>query len=1080
MNPATMRLPLHLAGLLLGLLVLEGCADSERAAYIDTLGTAGSDSGAVDLCAAPREGCPCETPGSTVACGDVETKVDEYVSCSEGSRLCKSSGTWGNCSGSGAVRKTAASSGSRTLALGSAANCSAELRKCDPLCREVVDTGTGLTNLNEGLCSSSLGLTLCGQCGYAQATSTLTYSQLPTAPTNWQILSKGCGGDWQCTMDTHCVGGNCTAYADTCVNSGESPADLTLGRPCVGALDPASTYHIPVCNRGSRDTLSGGKIRIGVYSTATGHGCVPIAATDPPDKGYIEFELSNAPGRSIAPGRCVDVNAGNSVAVGLDLAGNRLLYVNYDGRVSDWNGCNNTNVFISPSTNSPASQCAPCTTLTCAQRNANTTLRGTIYDPAGRTVIPNATVYVPNSEVAQLLTASTVTCDTCESLISGTPIATTKADATGAFTLTNVPSDVPFPLVIQTGRWRRQFTVDPVPEGQIRFVGSCAALTDPAGNASGTCAVTAADTKDSVSATNHLRLPRTQRRCSAPNNCAGEGDIPRIALIMGDADPMQCLLRRIGVAKSEMTVPGGSGRVHLFNHNGMQMTGAGAQNGFGDGGLLSDKAKLSSYAALLAPCDYEHNKEWGSTVAKSYSSSAYRSGPTYNSPPNPTANETERGNVKDYVDAGGRLFTSHWLSMDFVHLNYSAPPLPKKSSIADERVSMLSPYSPTDSFAASASNAGLKWEYQAPAAYNTAAPVVHLFGRPIEAAYNTSDTGAYPYFNYTIRDSDLSTWATAAQASTTSGLLQFKSWSSLIHSVRPALGVTALATGNSTNASSLFTGTSAASTWKVPVPVGHSACVMGSVGAGCDNSRLWGDDHVALLQFDTPISATAADKCGRVVVAQSHVTKHHCTMPSGITPSDCAATNTDGGPCACMRLNSTTSNGWLRGCGDDAPDSDPSALYPLSSEELAFEYLLFSTTQCLGAVVPPTQDATLSPSTFRRTFQSNCGADEQVVWQIYSLQATIPAGTKISINAATADTEVDLSSAKSAFVTNLTQSTTGWTSSDHTLDYYFRNSLTPKDASRKWLAVDLTLTPNGVAAPTVLDWRVVFNCAQNQ
>ena len=54
------------------------------------------------------------------------------------------------------------------------------------------------------------------------------------------------------------------------------------------------------------------------------------------------------------------------------------------------------------------------------------------------------------------------------------------------------------------------------------------------------------------------RLPRNRT----------EGDIPLMAMVTGNVDALECVLRKIGIDNSEFTTPAGGGRVQLFVANG--------------------------------------------------------------------------------------------------------------------------------------------------------------------------------------------------------------------------------------------------------------------------------------------------------------------------------------------------------------------------------------------------------------------------------------------------------------------------------------------------------------------------------
>jgi hypothetical protein len=156
-----------------------------------------------------------------------------------------------------------------------------------------------------------------------------------------------------------------------------------------------------------------------------------------------------------------------------------------------------------------------------------TTLSGTVLDPAGIHPLYNALVYVPNNPNDPGLQPFPpgVTCDVCGATAAGNPLVTTYTAPDGTFTLSGVPVGPSIPLVVQLGRWRRQFTVN--------IASACAANSVAAGT---------------------LTMPKNHT----------EGDIPRIAILTGGFDPIECVLRKMGVQDSEFTDPGGAGHIQLY------------------------------------------------------------------------------------------------------------------------------------------------------------------------------------------------------------------------------------------------------------------------------------------------------------------------------------------------------------------------------------------------------------------------------------------------------------------------------------------------------------------------------------
>jgi hypothetical protein len=254
---------------------------------------------------------------------------------------------------------------------------------------------------------------------------------------------------------------------------------------------------------------------------------------------------------------------------------------------------------------------------------AQTTMSGTVYDPAGKVPLYNVVVYVPNAPLDPI--PEGVSCDKCSATLSGRPIATALTDAQGKFTLTGVPAGANVPLVMQVGKWRRQVTIPNV-----------------------TACVNTAITDIELT-----RLPRTKT----------EGNIPRIAITTGAADSLECLIRRIGIADSEFTADGGTGRVHLY-------AGGGGTNSFVTGGafapataLWSNPAKLAAYDITVLSCEGSTSK----FIAQKPQASI--------------------DNVANYANGGGRLFLSHlhyyWLQKRMPDFSSTAAYIGGLSPLAD-------------------------------------------------------------------------------------------------------------------------------------------------------------------------------------------------------------------------------------------------------------------------------------------------------------------------------------------------------------------------------------------------------------
>ncbi|HEY8039537.1 MAG TPA: carboxypeptidase regulatory-like domain-containing protein, partial [Polyangiaceae bacterium] len=176
----------------------------------------------------------------------------------------------------------------------------------------------------------------------------------------------------------------------------------------------------------------------------------------------------------------------------------------------------------------------PCVGLECqrvdcaAQGLPDTTVSGVVFDPAGQNPLYDVIVYIPNAPLAPLTAG--VTCDQCGVLASGSPISTALTGPSGKFLLADVPAGDGIPLVIQLGKWRRQLVIPNVAPCRDN------PMSDP----------------------RLMRLPAKQ----------SEGDMPQMAVATGGCDPFECLLRKIGIDRSEFTEAGGGGKVHLYQGTG--------------------------------------------------------------------------------------------------------------------------------------------------------------------------------------------------------------------------------------------------------------------------------------------------------------------------------------------------------------------------------------------------------------------------------------------------------------------------------------------------------------------------------
>ncbi len=251
--------------------------------------------------------------------------------------------------------------------------------------------------------------------------------------------------------------------------------------------------------------------------------------------------------------------------------------------------------FDSPSLDYDASlaEVTPCHGLECQQvvceAQHDTRVVGRVvfatppvYGPVDP--LPFANVYVPNGPVVPLPAGAY--CGACGPPLAF-PLAGAMTDESGRFELRNVPVGSNIPVVVQRGKLRRTFIVPTVPK--------CTETVLPS----------------------DLVMPSS----------GSEGELPRIAIATSDDDPVECILRKLGIADSEVgasTAP--FAHVHLFHGDGAAVPGA-----HDAAELVGTPAVLSRYDAVVLP----------STTVGSVGG---KGGPAEH--------------LIDYVSAGGRLYVT--------------------------------------------------------------------------------------------------------------------------------------------------------------------------------------------------------------------------------------------------------------------------------------------------------------------------------------------------------------------------------------------------------------------------------------
>jgi len=564
---------------------------------------------------------------------------------------------------------------------------------CAPTCADGNNCGSngdcGSGQCNNGKCKASSCAPLCNDgepCGgNNDCGSKLCAAGVCQSP----ACSPSCPGGASCGGNLDCYsvsGGKCAPYGAGETNpSCTTLPDFTVGSGCwTGAV--AADLMIQVCNRGNVSANAGNLVLaiesnapnpvLGVNGTSCAAGSLVATGPTLPNSassGKCTIALASLPGGGIPAGACVSFNPSMSTgaftcvngtgAGAINLAGpNIFMVVNPPATIIPGNvplmecdSCNNyTSVLTSeiptasagnpvcpappshpadpnnqPNPPTPPAGCpqpTSCVLSECGTTGGSssgsciTTISGQVMDPGQNVGLSDIEVYIPTSAPQAFVDpvgGSTLPpWDTCTSL--NTPFTNGVAtDVNGNFSLT-LPygagtTVLPY-LVIQSGRWRRIV--------KNTMITGCGPNPLP-------------NTATHLPATSLNTFPTTS-----------QGDIPKMAVVTGNQEALECWLAKIGISETEIaayqTSPGGTAgdttRISLYQDNGASSATLGGSipsYNAGSNSLLSAaNPTINNYTAVLWPCN--------------------------GSQPSASAPAGEVTDMFNYANAGGRMFMNHW------------------------------------------------------------------------------------------------------------------------------------------------------------------------------------------------------------------------------------------------------------------------------------------------------------------------------------------------------------------------------------------------------------------------------------
>ena len=189
-----------------------------------------------------------------------------------------------------------------------------------------------------------------------------------------------------------------------------------------------------------------------------------------------------------------------------------------------------------------------------------TSISGKVFAPNGTLPLYNVTVYIPQTAPGPFTDG--VTCSKCTTDLPGGVVTKAISDAEGKFKLENVPPGTDLPVVITTGKWRRQLTVP--------YVAQCV---------------------DTPIADGTFRLPKNRT----------EGDLPKIAMVTGGCDALACIFSKMGISPSVFgSSSAGPERIVWYNGSGGVSPGTSAA---APTALWNNLAELQKFDIVMNSCE---------------------------------------------------------------------------------------------------------------------------------------------------------------------------------------------------------------------------------------------------------------------------------------------------------------------------------------------------------------------------------------------------------------------------------------------------------------------------------------------